>query len=885
MILIVLSEIMAQDPLIETGFETDPFTEGWIQQSSGAGWLRQSAFDNYFAVNTGFYGMVHLDDVGEQDDWLISPDIDVPDDNSTILSFWESSLFSSYILMHEVCVSYDGGMNWTRISSTVPSESEFKKIVLPLPDLAGQKINIGWHYTGDYSDQWFIDDVRMVYDDQPPVVSSLQGDVSLLPIIGTYESNDMYLKISLYDRSLISVVKGFYSFEGDSALTAIDFSATGDRFVFVGTVPARDSVSEGIIRFNLEDEFGNSIVTEDFIIEFLYDDHIPAVLNVRGLIALTYAEACIQVTFQDHSNIESCAGHYSRDGFVTQTDIDLLPSKINSFTYSGKVSAETVATDSAGIYFTATDMNGNTASSTTYNMKWIDSYSDLKKFDLRYDLGINYVSTVKEQPNGTCWMYSTCALMESNLLMTGNWAAAGEEGEPDLSEQHMSWWFGFNEFYNADADPVTGDGLVLHLQGGYFLNAAYMLRGEGAVRQTDADDFYEPPERYSEYYHRYYPRNVEWFSMDYELNGIETIKQKVVEFGAAGVTLKHTSYDPFTYIHYQSPEDPTYFSHGVSIIGWDDDKITQAAEGPGAWYCKNSWGEDFGFDGFYWVSYYDKHACRSMSGAVSFQDVEEMKYDEVYYHDYHGYSSVLPGINEAFNAFTVRESGRLSAVSFFNAVNDVDYTVKIYSDFTGGELTGLISETSGHIDFKGYHTIDLVDPPVLYQGNTFYIYLDLSDGGQPIDETSYVQVAYLWYTSKASPGESFYFENGEWKDLYYNTTIASPGTANFCIKGLFQDVSGISESAVPAGTELYQNYPNPFNPSTTISYSIPGNSRVTLNVYNMNGQLVKNLVNKMQQAGYHSVEFNPEELSSGVYFYRLAIDGKAAGIKKMLLVR
>ncbi|MBN2857350.1 MAG: choice-of-anchor J domain-containing protein [Candidatus Delongbacteria bacterium] len=885
LILLLMAAALTAVTVYETGFETDPFQEGWSLSTSGAGWKRISVQTDPFAANSGSYGMGHLDDTGIQSDWLISPPFDFPDENGFKLSFYESGSFTDYYGLHEVSVSTNGGDTWTVVYSDVPEEWNFNQISLDLAQFAGETVQIGWYYSGDYSDQWFIDDVSVTYDNTAPEIFRLSSAGFEPPVLAAYSGNDIELKIELIDESGISEVRCFYNYEGDPADYETVFSDTGDPFIYEGFIPGQNAGVSGTMYFRVTDSYGNGANSNIYSFEFLYDDLAPEIISVRGLINLTGNDAEITVALKEHTGVSSITGYYSSDGFITVDEFNLIPPKDIFYNFKGTVPAETTPNHNCGLYFVISDSNGNEITTSIYNMKWINSYSELKKFDLRTDLGRNYVSSVKNQPNGTCWMYSTCALMESNLLMTGNWAAAGEEGEPDLSEYHMSWWFGFNDFFNADADPVTGDGLELHLQGGYFLNSAYMLRGEGAVRQTDSYSFEEPPERFSKHYNIYYPRSVEWFPMDAELNGIETIKQKVIEFGAAGVTLKHTSYDPSTYIHYQSPEDPTYFSHGVSIIGWDDDKITQASEGPGAWYCKNSWGEDFGFDGFYWVSYYDKHACRSMSGAASFQNVERMKYDDVYYHDYHGYSSVLPDINEAFNAFTVRESSKLSSVSFFNAVNNVDYTVKIYSDFTDGELTGLISETSGHIDFKGYHTIDLTEPPLLYQGNTFYIYLNLSDGGQPIDQTSYVQVAYLWYTSKASPGESYYFEGGEWKDLYYNSDINRPGTANFCIKGLVQHVSDISGTAIPSGTELYQNYPNPFNPSTTISYSIPNNSRVDLNIYNMNGQLVKDLVNKVQPAGKHSVEFYSEDLSSGVYFYRLSIDGKTAGIKKMLLVR
>ncbi len=84
--------------------------------------------------------------------------------------------------------------------------------------------------------------------------------------------------------------------------------------------------------------------------------------------------------------------------------------------------------------------------------------------------------------------------------------------------------------------------------------------------------------------------------------------------------------------------------------------------------------------------------------------------------------------------------------------------------------------------------------------------------------------------------------------------------------------------------ELSQNYPNPFNPSTTIDYQLPVGGFAVLRVYDILGRRLETLVNDYVSSGAHSVKFNGEDLSSGVYFYRLQVNGCSA-IKKMLLLR
>ena len=88
---------------------------------------------------------------------------------------------------------------------------------------------------------------------------------------------------------------------------------------------------------------------------------------------------------------------------------------------------------------------------------------------------------------------------------------------------------------------------------------------------------------------------------------------------------------------------------------------------------------------------------------------------------------------------------------------------------------------------------------------------------------------------------------------------------------------------------LHQNYPNPFNPSTTIKYFIKENSKVSLNIYNIKGQKVKQLINDQLASGEHSVVWNGTDdngksVSSGIYFYKFKA-GSYSHTKKMILMK
>jgi hypothetical protein len=88
----------------------------------------------------------------------------------------------------------------------------------------------------------------------------------------------------------------------------------------------------------------------------------------------------------------------------------------------------------------------------------------------------------------------------------------------------------------------------------------------------------------------------------------------------------------------------------------------------------------------------------------------------------------------------------------------------------------------------------------------------------------------------------------------------------------------------PSTITLEANYPNPFNGSTTISYGLPSDGQVTIEVYNITGQKVATLVNRKQSAGTHKVSFDASGLASGMYMYRLT-SGDVTKTGRMTVVK
>ncbi len=416
-------------------------------------------------------------------------------------------------------------------------------------------------------------------------------------------------------------------------------------------------------------------------------------------------------------------------------------------------------------------------------------------FDLRDVNGTDYVSGVRDQGQyGTCWTHGIMASMEGNLLMTGNWAAAGETGEPNLAEAHLDWWNGFND-QNNDDDP-GGGGIPVHEGGDYLVGSAYLTRGDGAVREIDAPytNIDNQPARTDPSYHYYYPHDIEWYIAGQDLSNIDSIKLSLMQHGVIGTAIDYEGsfiqYPQYTF--YQPPSNPNPPNHAVAIVGWDDTMTTQAPQGPGAWIVKNSWGTWWGFNGYFYISFYDKCSCQNPEmGAVSFQGVTHLQNNKIYYHDYHGWRDTFTAASEVFNAFTSTGSDYLQAVSFFTATDNVGYTVKVYGGFANGQLQNELASKTGTLEYKGFHTIDLSSQVTLSAGVPFYLYVALSTGGIPFDRTSDVPVLLggsvrTIVKSIAHPGESFYKNGGNWVDLYnYSFSDSSwDGTANFCVKGI-----------------------------------------------------------------------------------------------------
>jgi hypothetical protein len=129
-----------------------------------------------------------------------------------------------------------------------------------------------------------------------------------------------------------------------------------------------------------------------------------------------------------------------------------------------------------------------------------------------------------------------------------------------------------------------------------------------------------------------------------------------------------------------------------------------------------------------------------------------------------------------------------------------------------------------------------------------------------------------------------------YEDLKLNTGKYSYRLKQIDNNGNFEyfELNTSIEVGVPTKFDISQNYPNPFNPTTKIDFDLPYDSKVNIVLYDISGREVKTLVNETRTAGYHTLQFNASDLSSGTYFYRIMTKSAGADFvttKKMMLVK
>ncbi len=226
-------------------------------------------------------------------------------------------------------------------------------------------------------------------------------------------------------------------------------------------------------------------------------------------------------------------------------------------------------------------------------------------------------------------------------------------------------------------------------------------------------------------------------------------------------------------------------------------------------------------------------------------------------------------------------------------INNTTNAIGLFENHSNDPATGIINDQTLTAPEN------IIDAPLPVELSTFT--------GKVIDGT---KVDLKWVTKTEVNNSGFNVERrineGEWnsiafieghgnsisqKDYSYSDKDLFVGGSKFQYRlkqvdndGSFEYSDVVEVEIVPAQYELLQNYPNPFNPSTTIRFSLPKQTQLKLNLYNMLGELIKTIAEGTYEAGNYKVTFNASDLPSGMYVYRIE-SSDFVQTKKMMLLK
>jgi len=223
-------------------------------------------------------------------------------------------------------------------------------------------------------------------------------------------------------------------------------------------------------------------------------------------------------------------------------------------------------------------------------------------------------------------------------------------------------------------------------------------------------------------------------------------------------------------------------------------------------------------------------------------------------HDRYDASKLTP-MNSEFVALSVDKGGSYSVQTVPETDDILEFPLILEKSSTG-TVTLSLRESS----LPAGYTVELVD---LQEDKVYAVNNDME-----------IEV-FIEKADKAAP------EDGSPKPLLYE----SSKEARFNLILISGETTSLEDNQIATKTKLHNNYPNPFNPATTMSYSLPQSAEITLEVFNMMGQRIALIDQGVKPAGMHNAQWNAVGKASGVYFYRLTVNGQALSPKAMTLIK
>jgi len=367
--------------------------------------------------------------------------------------------------------------------------------------------------------------------------------------------------------------------------------------------------------------------------------------------------------------------------------------------------------------------------------------------------------------SGNCWAFAALSALETTLLPLEKYS---------FVRDHMILKNGYG----------TGDGSG----GEAAVSAAYLLSWTGPV--VDDTDVYGDGEVNDLLQPVKHVQNVLLLTDP----SIREIKEAVFLKGGVSASLYLSMADSeaqdVTKLYYNASKAAYCYigesdvNHEVVIVGWDDDysreNFPEGTElpGNGAFLCQNSWGENFGENGRFWVSYYDTRFAESAACYVGAEKAGN--YDRIYQTDLCGVTANAGYSSETVwmaNIYTAKDRETVAAVGFYTLGKNSTYEVYLVPDATNAaSLRGGQKVLSGSLPDSGFHTIPLSEAFVVGAGERFGVVVKLTTPGldypaaveKITDSAPYVDI---------TDGEGYLSTNG----LLFRST-EEKSSCNVCLK-------------------------------------------------------------------------------------------------------
>ncbi|MCR5793716.1 MAG: Ig-like domain-containing protein [Solobacterium sp.] len=384
-----------------------------------------------------------------------------------------------------------------------------------------------------------------------------------------------------------------------------------------------------------------------------------------------------------------------------------------------------------------------------------------------------------------CWAFSAVSCAETAAVRNGYTDA------PDYSEHHLAYFFpqtvyqktgicGADSTYYIDEDYLQSGGNNRYTS---FALANWTGIAEETSYPFDepwGDEAYQNRNAVDDVLHM---TSADWIPM----TDTAFIKKRIMERGCVSASLYYRS-------SYYSEETSAYYNdrytatnHAVVLAGWDDsfpaDRFNTEPEGNGAWLVKTSWGTDFGDQGYFWVSYYDKAVSFSGNTAIAFEFEPAGQHDNLYYYDgscgTRTYSIENGGSIAGIFTACADADGRdeeLTAVGIAFSESGLNYSISVYTDLDDGNdpasgTAALDAAVTGTTECAGYQMIPLPQPVKLLSGKTFSIVAVLEQPGAEtvttFVDTTYENGNWIGFRNETAPGQSFAGgTDNSWTDLH-----------------------------------------------------------------------------------------------------------------------